>query len=187
MRWFLLSAVILAGVCFFAGQATAGSAIVVASNGVYASAWGPLLSAEGAAAKATELCQKKGGIDIKVLASAANGSVVGLSRGLVPSPHQDMDRAQLLDLAFDSLPVPKQTLRLLRCAERKAGQTRASWSPGLNEEVDGKTRRRALGPASCKSTISARARCSRLVAGSRADEFGQVSSSVSEVPFSPRY
>src|SRR5271167_3837487 len=77
--------------------------------------------------------------------------------GLVPLPHQDMDRAQLLDLAFDSLPVPKQSLRLLRCAERKAGQTRASWSPGLNEEVDGKTRRRALGPASCKSTISERA------------------------------
>lgn len=62
-------------------NAHAGSAIVVASNGVYAAAWGPLLSAEGAAAKATELCQKKGGIDIKALASAANGSVVGLSRG----------------------------------------------------------------------------------------------------------
>jgi hypothetical protein len=81
MRSFLLRAVILAGVCFFAGQATVGSAIVVASNGVYAAAWGPLLSAEGAAAKATELCQKKGGIDIKALASAANGSVVGVSRG----------------------------------------------------------------------------------------------------------
>src|SRR5271165_1048853 len=76
--------------------------------------------------------------------------------GLVLSPHQDMDRAQLLDLAFDALPVPKQTLQLLRCAERKARQTRASWSPGLNGEMDGETRRRALGSASCKSTISHR-------------------------------
>jgi hypothetical protein len=61
------------------GQATAGSAIVVASNGYYAAAWGQFLNAEGAAAKATELCQKKGGIDIKVLASA--GSVLASSGG----------------------------------------------------------------------------------------------------------
>jgi hypothetical protein len=79
MRLFLLRAAMLVAVCFFAGQATAGSAIVVASNGVYASAWGPVLSAEGAAGKATELCQKKGGIDIKVLASA--GSVSASSGG----------------------------------------------------------------------------------------------------------
>ena len=62
---------------FFLGQASAGSAIVLASNGVYASAWGPLLSAGEATAKATRLCQKKGGIDIKVLVSAGSGSVVG--------------------------------------------------------------------------------------------------------------
>ena len=32
---------------FFFGQASAGSAIVLASNGVYASAWGPLFERRG--------------------------------------------------------------------------------------------------------------------------------------------
>jgi len=50
-------------------NANAGSAVVVSNNGYYAAAWGQFLNAEQAIAKASELCQKKGGTDIKVLLS----------------------------------------------------------------------------------------------------------------------
>jgi hypothetical protein len=52
-------------------NANAGSAVVVSSNGYYAAAWGQFVNADQAMAKASELCQKKGGTGIKVLLSRA--------------------------------------------------------------------------------------------------------------------
>ena len=49
----------------------ASTVVVVASNGVYACVYGPSLSAENALSKAIQLCQKKGGINPKVLATAS--------------------------------------------------------------------------------------------------------------------
>ena len=56
-------------------NANAGSAIVVSSNGCFGAAWGGFLNAQTAIAKATEVCQKKGGTDIKVLASRSSDHV----------------------------------------------------------------------------------------------------------------
>src|SRR5271163_2818873 len=50
-------------------NANAGSPIVVSSNGYFGAASGAFLNAQTAIARATEVCQKKGGTDIKVLAS----------------------------------------------------------------------------------------------------------------------
>lgn len=56
----------------------AGSAVVASTNGVYAAAWGPFLSADSAVTKATELCQQKGGINIKVIASRGADPSAGM-------------------------------------------------------------------------------------------------------------
>jgi hypothetical protein len=62
-------------------NAQASSAVVVSSNGYYVAAWGELLSKEQVTAKATAICQKKGGTDVKVLVSADGaGPVVGSRR-----------------------------------------------------------------------------------------------------------
>ena len=59
-------------------NANAGSAVVVSNNGYYAAAWGQSLNADQAMAKARELCQKKGGTDIKVLLSRNSDPVSGM-------------------------------------------------------------------------------------------------------------
>src|SRR5271166_2846208 len=66
-------------------NAQASSAVVVSSNGHYAAAWGQLLSKEQAIAKATAICQKKGGTDVKVLVSADGAGPVVSSRRLFTS------------------------------------------------------------------------------------------------------
>jgi hypothetical protein len=59
-------------------HANAGSAVVISVNGYYAAAWGQFLNAEQAISKASELCQKRGGTDIKVLLSRNSDPVSGM-------------------------------------------------------------------------------------------------------------
>jgi len=54
-----------------------GSVIVLSSNGYYAIVHKPELNLDQATAKAIELCQKKGGIDIKVVESSPEMAVPG--------------------------------------------------------------------------------------------------------------
>ena len=70
--------ILMALVSLTIANANAGSAVVVSSNGYYAAAWGQFLNAEQAIAKASELCQKKGGTDIKVLLSRNSDPVSGM-------------------------------------------------------------------------------------------------------------
>jgi Domain of unknown function (DUF4189) len=73
--------ILMAFVSLTIANANAGSAVVVSSNGHYAAAWGQLLNADQAMAKARDLCQKKGGTNVKVLVSADGaGPVVGSRR-----------------------------------------------------------------------------------------------------------
>ena len=58
---------------FFAHDVSAGCAVVLGSNGVYAYAFGGGLSRTAAEQKAVQLCSKKGGVDIKVISSADGG------------------------------------------------------------------------------------------------------------------
>src|SRR5215469_2107269 len=61
-----------------ADLAQAGSAVVISNNGCYGAAWGQFFTTESAIAKATQLCQQKGGINVKVLVSRGADPVTGM-------------------------------------------------------------------------------------------------------------
>jgi hypothetical protein len=142
MRVLLLSAVTLAGVCFFAGQAIAGSAIVVASNGIYACVWGPFWSVESATTKATELCQKKGGTDIKVLMAAGSGSVVGARRWFGSLAASGHGQGAIVGLSFRcALPADADATALAMCRQKGGANPRivVGWQErGIDGEIAGK-------------------------------------------------
>jgi hypothetical protein len=97
-------------------NANAGSAIVVSSNGYYAAAWGQFLNARSAIAKATELCQKKGGIDIKVLASRNDDPVFGMCFGsLAVSGHGP---SAIVGAGYGSVPPAADGAAFLACRQR---------------------------------------------------------------------
>ena len=104
-------------------NANAGSAVVVSSNGYYAAAWGQFLNADQAMAKASELCQKKGGTDIKVLLSRT----VTRYRAcyFVPLLPPVMDPARLLEQVMGLYHL-RQTVRLLLTADKKEAQVLTS-------------------------------------------------------------
>jgi len=72
-RNFLVWLLFLGVAGFFAHDVSAGSAVVLGSNGVYAYAFGRELSRTAAEQKALQLCSKKGGVDVKVISSAGGG------------------------------------------------------------------------------------------------------------------
>jgi hypothetical protein len=97
-------------------NANAGSAIVVSSNGYYGAAWGAFLNAQSAIANATEVCQKRGGTDIKVLASRNSDPSFGMLFGSIAASGHGP--GAIIGVGYESLPAKADGAAFVDCRQK---------------------------------------------------------------------
>jgi hypothetical protein len=117
-------------------NANAGSAVVISSNGYYAAVWGQFVNADQATAKASELCQKKGGTGIKVLLSRDGDPVFGtFFCSLAASGHGP---SAIVGAGYGTIPARADGAAFVDC--RQKGGTSPHIVVGWKERgVDGMT------------------------------------------------
>jgi hypothetical protein len=94
----------------------AGSASVVSSNGYFCAAWGAFLNAKTAIARATEVCQKKGGTDIKVLASRSSDPAFGMLFGSIAASGHGP--GAIIGVGYGSLPANADGAAFVDCRQK---------------------------------------------------------------------